>query len=217
MHVLRFDPRTMEASTGAAVESPTVLAIEAGGRGTTSLWWSDGAFSVAAAPPKSGALRLASGIPSSAPPAVSSRAGVGIQDEDGMVVWVELSAQEQRGPQAMAAMDSLLERLGCSERMMLSHDARALVGGTLDIAGDVAFPVVASATRFVRVRAPDAHAAFVDTPIVPNSIWQPLQAKRVRYFYRPTSTTPKAVAAQPTASPSTGTGGEPSVRPNLPW
>jgi hypothetical protein len=42
-----------------------------------------------------------------------------------------------------------------------------------------------SAVRLVRGAAPDAHPIFTDTPIVPIQVWQPLQAKRIRYFYKP--------------------------------
>jgi hypothetical protein len=237
MRVLRFDPRTMQAGDGAAGGSPTVLSIESAGRSTSSLWWYDGLFSIGASAPKAGALRVAGGFAASAPAAASSRAAVGVQDEDGMVDWVELVGQEQRSAQAVAAMVALLERLGCSARMVLSHDSRALIGGTLDTAGEIARPEASGpVTRFVRVRGPDAHAAFVDTPIVSNSTWQPLQAKRVRYFYKPPSeaaaeggavkrgdvsaapnqgrgSAPGAVAAQPATSASTSTGGEPPTRP----
>jgi hypothetical protein len=57
--------------------------------------------------------------------------------------------------------------------------------GALDAAGE-ALPadrtVGPAAARFVRGKAPDAHPVFADTPLVPISIWQPLQAKRIRYF-----------------------------------
>ena len=78
--------------------------------------------------------------------------------------------------------------------MVVTGDARALPGGTLDLSAEAASPPGADAVSLVRGRAPDAHPVFADTPLVPVSVWQPLQAKRVRYFYKP--------AASPTASPS---------------
>ena len=63
-------------------------------------------------------------------------------------------------------MDALLRALGCSERMAVPGDARALLGGTLDAAGEPLAGPGPAAARLVRARAPDAHAIFADTPIV---------------------------------------------------
>jgi hypothetical protein len=41
----------------------------------------------------------------------------------------------------------------------------------------------------VRATAPDARPIFPETPIVPIEVWQPLQKKRVRYFYKPAAQT----------------------------
>ncbi len=83
---------------------------------------------------------------------------------------------------------------------MLVGDARAMLGGTLDAGGEPLPTAVAPSVRLVRVRSPDAHSIFPDTPIVPASVWQPLQAKRVRYFYKPPPTT--SASAAPSATPA---------------
>ena len=58
-------------------------------------------------------------------------------------------------------------------------------------------PAPADAVRLVRAHAPDAHPIFTDTPLVPVSVWQPLQAKRVRYFYKPAAAPSASTTAVP--------------------
>jgi hypothetical protein len=201
LRVVRADPRTMmPAASDVATTAPTVLALLSPAKGDLSLWWSPRVLSVGASAPTKDAVRLASGSAASAPASVTARAAVGVQDEDGMLVWVELPATERAGAQSAAAMDSLLESLGCSERMMLVGDARAMLGGTLDAGGEPLPTAVAPSVRLVRVRSPDARSIFPDTPIVPASVWQPLQAKRVRYFYKPPPAT--SASAPPSATPA---------------
>jgi hypothetical protein len=203
LRVVRADPRTMmPAASDAQTPGPTVLALLAPAKGDASLWWSSGVVSVGASAPSKDAVRLASGYPASAPAAATARAAVGVQDEDGMLVWVELPAAERPDAQSAAAMDTLLESLGCSERMALPGDARALLGGTLDAAGDPLAVAVTPSVRLSRVRSPDAHSIFEDTPIVPATVWQPLQAKRVRYFYKPPPTASASGASSATPAPN---------------
>jgi hypothetical protein len=197
VRVVRVDPRTMQP---AADTSPdTVLAVEPGARGPLSLWSSGGAFAIAAEPPRPDATRLASGFPPLAAQAAVSRSAAGVQDDDGMLVWVELSPQDRADAQTAAAMDSVLQRLGCSGRVAFAGSPRILLGGSLDATGAPAAPASPTAIRFERVPGPDAHTMFADTPLVPIQVWRPLQAKRVRYFYKP----------KPSASASASAGTEP--------
>jgi hypothetical protein len=201
LSVMRADPRTMQPAGAENGDQPTVLALAgpsakpAAARGDVSLWWASGVFSVGMASPTQGATRLLGGYPASSAAAAVATAAVGVQDEDGMLVWVESATHAKGEPRITAAMDALLERLGCSTRMSVV-DARALLGGSLDIA---ATPVAApsDATRLVRARAPDAHPFATQTPLVDIEVWRPLQAKRVRYFYKPT---PAPSSAPPSAS-----------------
>src|SRR5208337_76488 len=88
LRVVRADPRPMmPAASDAQTTSPTVLALLAPAKGDASLWWSSGVLSVGASAPAKDAVRLASGYPASAPAAATARAAVGVQDEDGMLVW----------------------------------------------------------------------------------------------------------------------------------
>jgi hypothetical protein len=193
--VVRVDPRTIKPAAAADSESPTVLALAGSARGEVSLWWASGVFSVETGPPTKGATRLVAGYPASSAAAATARSAVGVQDEDGMLVWVELPPEARADVHSAAVMDALLERLGCSTRMATS-DARALLGGSLDAAGTpVATTALgAAATRLVRAHAPDAHPFAEKTPLVDIEVWRPLQAKRVRYFYKP-SPAPSASSA----------------------
>jgi hypothetical protein len=195
LRVLRADPRMMKPAAGDTAQAPTVLSLTAGARGVLTLWWHGAVFSIAQGAPAAEATALAGGVPLTAAQAINARAAVGVQDEDGMLVWVELPPDAAPADaQTAAAMDALLDRMGCSSRMALPGAARALVGGSLDLSGT---PVLGAASpigsRLVRARAPDAHAIFEATPIVPIQVWQPLQAKRVRYF-------PPKPTALPTAT-----------------
>lgn len=211
LRVVRADPRTMKPAAAGTDDEPTVLELEGPARGDLGLWWSGDVFSLAPSAPAKDAARLVSGYPATAAPAATARAAVGVQDEDGMLVWVELPEGARPDATTAAAMDSLLQSLGCTQRMTVPGDARALPGGTLDAAGDPARIAPADAAAraggaesarvvtLVRTRAPDAHPVFEDTPIVPVSTWQPLQAKRVRYFYKPPP--PAASSASAVQSP----------------
>ncbi len=196
--VVRADPRTMQPGEGA----PVVLALAGPTRGSRALYWSSGTFAIADAPPANATL-LVRGYATSEAPAAIARAALGVQDDDGMLAWVELPPGAKPDGSTAAAMDALLVRLGCSARMAVPGDSRAMPGGTLDAAGDPAGAPPAEAVQLVRARAPDAHPVFTDTPIVPWQVWQPLQAKRVRYFYKPAPTsasTGSGAPAPPAAS-----------------
>jgi hypothetical protein len=210
LRVVRADPRAMRPAAGAAGtgEAPTVLSLVSPAKGPVSLWWSDGVFSVAPAAPTPHAVALATGTaPTPAPTGAATRAAVGVQDEDGMLAWVEVPAGTTPDEGTTRAMDALLARMGCSTRMLVGGGARALLGGSLDASGAPAVPLsrgsqAESTARLVRDRGPDAHSIFLDTPIVTPQVWQPLQAKRVRYFYKPAPPASASASAPPT-SPAT--------------
>jgi hypothetical protein len=218
LRVVRADPRALRpesADEPGNVSKPTVLslvtpaALVALARAPRTLWWRGGLFAIDAAAPAPGATALLGGCPTSAPCAAVAGAAVGVADEDGMLVWVELPPGARASEATGAAMDALLARLGCTARMAVPGLAAAWLGGEagvgdergdhsgglLDAAGDP-LPLhprpsapgamsAVSAVRLVRGAAPDAHPIFTDTPIVPIQVWQPLQAKRIRYFYKP--------------------------------
>jgi len=187
--VLRADPHAVAPFDRASGEQPTVLALSAPLRGALTLWWSPGVFAIGAAAPPKDSFAVIAGQPFDDPRARSARAAVGVADADGTLVWAEIGPGH--APEAAAsALDALLERLGCSARMAVTGDSHAFLGGDLDVAGDAVAQPPPAVARLVRARAPDAHPIFLDTPIVPIRVWQPLQAKRIRYFYKPATTAP---------------------------
>jgi hypothetical protein len=168
-------------------------------KGTLTLSWSSGAFSIGhGTGPRD--VVLARGYPAADAPAATARAAVGVQHDDGMLAWVELDPGTRSDASTAAAMDDLLDRMGCSARMTLPGDAQALLGGAVDAGGAPVLPIPAITARLVRGRAPDAHPIFAETPVVSAQVWQPLQAKRVRYFFKP-----DAINAVPSTPPSVHT------------
>jgi hypothetical protein len=206
VRVVRADPRTMSPAGAPdapdAADAPELLALAPGSHGTQSLWWSSGAFSIATEVPTPDATQLAGGFPAGAPQAAAARAAAGVQDADGMLVWVELFPEERADERTATAMDSLLQRLGCSTRIAFAGGARAFLGGSLDASGDAAATAPPAAVRFRRIPGPRAYPIFTDTPFVPIQVWRPLQAKRVRYFYKPAPAPSASASASSTPSPS---------------
>jgi hypothetical protein len=207
--VLRADPRTMKPAA-TEPDAPTVLTlartatVPAPLRGDDSLWWASGVFSVGASAPTKDATHLLSGYSAGSTSVAGARAAVGVQDEDGMLVWVEIAPQAKADARTAATMVELLERLGCSTRMMVT-DARVLLGGTLDLTGaPAATAPSAGEVRLVRARAPDAHPFATPTPLVDIEVWRPLQAKRVRYFYKPAPSSSSPVTSTAPGSPAGG-------------
>jgi hypothetical protein len=212
--VVRIDPRTVrpapspvDALTPAADEPPTVVAFagsggSAGSAGSVTdtnagagelvAWLGRGGFFIAKTPPSEGALAIASGLAPSALKAGGARVVAGVEDEDGMLVWIELADGVKPDAQALLAMDALAAKLGCGARVAITGDARVLLGGNLDAAGE-SLPNTApppggpprATARLVRAEAPSARPYFTSTPIVPIQVWQPLQMQRVRYFNKP--------------------------------
>ncbi|WP_437581748.1 hypothetical protein [Sorangium sp. So ce887] len=217
LRVLKVDPRTVAATplgepgapppagTGAAV---AVLgdgdggAAPGGGRGAaSSLWHSAGAFSASPTPPVRGAVRIATGADGSA----GAVAALGVNDEDGMLIYVErVAAGPSSAPDAALSPDAsappptpvdprdakllqdFLARLGCSSRIYLSRPLSVALGGDTDLSGAAVHPPSGPrAVRLTRAEAPGAGRMFESTPIVPHSVWYPLQQKRVRYFKKP--------------------------------
>jgi hypothetical protein len=203
--VLRVDPRAVapgREGSGDAPDTPTVLAFEAPARGSTKLWWSAGSFAITPEAPAPRAAPLAAGYPLDDPRALGVHAAAGIEDDDGMLVWVEIPADARSDASAVAAMAEVLGRAGCSTRIGVPGEAHALPGGSLDLAGAALNRPAAVTYHLVRGHAPDAHPTFKDTPLVPIQVWQPLQAKRVRYLSKPATSTAPTTA--PTAASPPG-------------
>jgi hypothetical protein len=208
--VLRVDPRAVlvAGTQGTSETTPTVVTLAAPqqmGPHDLGLWLGRAVFTVASS--AEDARLLAAGVAAQSPTAGKARVAVGVHDEDGMLEWIELAPDVQADAQTAAVMDKLLKAHGCSTRMLVVGEARALPGGTLDIAGEPTKPPAGPAARLVRTQAPAARPMFDSTPIVPPAVWQPLMNQRVRYFPKP----PKHDAGAPASS---GTPAPPSSAPN---
>jgi hypothetical protein len=203
VRALRIDPRTVvpAGSAGTTAETPTIVTFvaprtAAAAKAERRAWFANGVFLVGTNEPATDATTLADGVSIASPTSATARAAVGVQDEDGMLDWIELPPDLAPSAVTAKAMDALLARAGCSSRMLVTGDSRALLGGTLDLAAQPFEAAIgATAARLVRGAAPGAHLAF-DTPVVPPAVWQPLQSQRVRYFRRPAK---RAAAGSPAA------------------
>jgi hypothetical protein len=184
LRVLRVDPRAVvpAASAGTTVDTPTIVSFFGAPRAGTSVWLADGLFVVSTAPP-AGGTRIAAGSPlGSGGGAKDARAAVGVQDEDGLLDWVELPPDAKPDASSAIAMDALLAKMGCGARLLVGADARAVLGTGQDLSGSpIPLPATPS-TRLVRGNPTSARLYFEQTPIVAPAVWQPLQSQRVRYF-----------------------------------
>ncbi len=204
MRVVRIDPRTvLPAGSEGTTESTPTIAVFTGARALLqpgpAVWLSGSRFALAGGPPSPHALALARTRPIGAGP--PPRAAVGIDDQDGMLAWVELPPNATPDASTRAAMGALLDALHCTARAAVDGDARALLGGTLDAAGNPVVPPEGLVARLVRGSTPAARL-FFDTPPVGPGVWQPLQMQRVRYFSHPK---PKDAGA-PEGGAETGSG-----------
>jgi hypothetical protein len=203
VRVLRVDPRTvaLAGSAGTDESTPTVVTLAAPqqvGPHDLGLWLGRGVFTIA--PSAEDARVIAAGVSAQSTTASKARAAAGVHDEDGMLEWLELAPDATPDAQTASAMDALLQAHGCSTRMLLVGEARALVGGTLDVTAEPTKPASGPAARLVRVRSPGAKPIFESTPIVPPAVWQPLMSQRVRYFPKPKAA--DAGAPPPSAAPA---------------
>jgi hypothetical protein len=181
--VLRVDSARIKPCS--ASDAPALLTVRPG-RPTSemdSVWWTRGSASVGEGQPEPEAQRLAAGWhPGRLPAGVSPAAALGI-DPDGMLVYAELErpADASGSPKLLAR---LLAELGCQERVLLGAPLRVSLGAERNLAGR---PVAVSRSdqRFCRRQGPRGQRIFTETPIVPKAEWEPLQAKRVRYFRPP--------------------------------
>ncbi len=216
VRVLKVDPRTVVAagSEGTTAATPTVASFVAprSAHPAMGAWLGSNVFLVGAQAPGPDAVALADGVPLASPLAAKARAGIGVEDEDGMLEWAELAPDVAPSAETAKVLDDLLAKNGCSMRMLVpSADARALLGGTLDLSGAaVDQGTTATSARLVRGSAPGAEPYFESTPVVAPAVWQPLQMQRVRYFRKPSK---RAAAAAAAAMANTGTGPAPAPSP----
>jgi hypothetical protein len=183
LQVTRLDPRVVRAagSEGTTEQTPTVatfvetLRPRTGGNG---LWLGANGF-VIGPDPGGGAF----GIAETESLTEVSAAAVCVQDEDGMLAWIDLpeTSLPGAGSPKPVAMKSLLEKMGCSQtygvRSTKSGRSRLAVGSNVPPGAEID-------ARLVRGEGPSSKLLF-DGPIVGPNVWQPIQMQRIRYFSRP--------------------------------
>lgn len=196
--------RSPKGATSAAPGAETFHA----GASDRKLYVGPNDFSIDKAPP-AGAVPIVDLFAANAPASAEARGAVGISDEDGMLVWIELLPETKADASTAEAMSKLLERLGCSSRALVAGSVHAFLGGALDIGGE---PVAISqlTARLVRTPAPAARMMFNPTETVPASVWAPLQQQRVKW--RPTLAPPEKPAEKPGGSASASSSAPPPPR-----
>lgn len=221
LRVLRVDPRAVKpAGTIAAPSDAATVLSFAGGSAQPkhdehALWYGGGSFAIGTRGLTKDAVALVVGTPAAAGGA-TSRAAIGVQDEDGMLAWVELAPEVQPDASTAAAMLALLDKMGCSTKLFVPTPTRALLGGTLDLTAQPATGVTTASARLVRGSAPGAELLFPDTKLEPYSVWQPLQAQRVKVQQRPAASASASGAAPAPPAPSTPASAPPQKAPPKP-
>jgi len=186
LRVVRVDPRTVTpaGSAGTDEKTPTIAVFTSPPTRENAPQLSfvpsgTGSFSFGVVPPGSFALASTRPFDAGDPPVVAA----GVDDEEGMLTWIELPSGTSPDARTRAAMAKVFDALGCRVRFAIDS-SRVVLGGSLDAAGDPVAPPAGTVARLVRVTRPAARTYF-DTPIVGPGVWQPLQMQRVRYFNRP--------------------------------
>ncbi len=188
--VLKVDPRMVSAlpsgKTSPSGDAAVVAVINptpSAGAGSLSLWWSSQAFLLAEEPAAEGSVRIATGVPASAGGAAA--AALGVQDESGMLVYVELAPSAPEGVETTdgAELAALLRAAGSSMALLLPAPIPMALGGDTDLALQaVRLPEADDVIALIRQSGPGAKRIFEGTPIVPLQSWYPLQSRRIRYF-----------------------------------
>ena len=177
VYLLKIDPRMV--SEGSAKAEAATVVMFAGASitpGQAVLQMSPRAFSIGT--PVAEASTLLSGFTPGTPEAEKAVAAVGVQDDEGMLVYAEVQGEHKPGADA-AMLVGLLDKLGCSTKLMLGEPLVADLGGA-----DAGKPQ-GRQIRLVRAEAPGGRRIFPDTPIAEPNEWGPLQARRIRYFKKP--------------------------------
>ncbi|MBI5533688.1 MAG: hypothetical protein HY898_13290 [Deltaproteobacteria bacterium] len=203
VYLLKMDPRALRPAgmQGTEAGAQTVLSVSNANVGPRhpSVWFTGGAVSVAKESPGKDAFALVSGIDPDSPEAANSYAALGVQDEDGMLVYAEVQTDRRAGADA-AMLKQVLGRMGCSAVILL-HKPLLPAFGEAGPARDGRGNTYERVVKLVRVQSPGAKVVFPDTPVVGPKEWAPLQARRVRYFKKPTPASSSGSGS--TASPPT--------------
>ena len=174
--LVKLDPRTINLSTESNDKVVVSLSNANPIANHPTLWLGQDALKISSTLVE-GAVPVVSGVAPDDATASKAVAALGIQDEDGMLVYAEV--QEGRDAnQDGALLSKLLDKLGCSSTLLLTRPLLPSFGQEPGAQVQRFGRVV----HLVRDVAPGGTRIFQSTPIVEANVWAPLQARRIRYF-----------------------------------
>lgn len=180
--LLKIDPRMVQIDDGTKQNDQPVVVTLANANasaGAPTLWMTRGAFTIDTQAPGESWQPVVSGAAADSKPA-SVLAAVGLQDQDGMLVYAEV--QDDRRPEIDAdLLTKALQQAGCSSVLLLQAPLLPVFGNEPAVTDAQGRPF-GRQVRLLRGKAPGAQRFFSDTPVVDPKEWAPLQAKRIRYF-----------------------------------
>src|SRR5262249_12076737 len=114
VRAMRLDPRTVTpaGAAGTTADTPTIVSF-AGARDPSTAtevhaWYASGVFLIAPTAPAEDATSIAGGVTLASPWSKKARAAVGIQDEDGMLEWIELAPDVTPDASTAQLLDKML-------------------------------------------------------------------------------------------------------------
>jgi len=183
--IMRLDPKFLRVVASGEPGAQRVLDIAqplGEGIGTLALYHDGAHFSIASNAPPNTKL-ITRGFAGAETISHSATSAMGI-DAAGMLVFVRFTAGARPGGEG-DLLKELLNRLGCSASLFFLRPLGVALGDNHDNReGTSSDPSSAPATQGVglaRAEGPGARRLFPDTPVVPPTLWAPLQQKRVRY------------------------------------
>jgi len=151
------------------------------GIGALALYHDGAKFVIASAPPANAKL-VTRGFAAAETISNSATSAMGV-DAAGMLVFVGFTAGARPGGEG-ELLKELMKRLGCSSSVFFLRPLGVVLGDNRETHEGTSDPAVAqssSGVRLARAEGPGARRLFPDTPVVPPTVWAPLQQKRVRY------------------------------------
>jgi len=183
--IMRLDPKFLRVVTSGEPGAQRVLDIAqplGEGIGTLALYHDGARFSIASAAPPNTKL-ITRGFAAAETISHSATSAMGI-DAAGMLVFVRFTAGARPGGEG-DLLKELLNRLGCSASVFFLRPLGVALGDNHDTRegtpSDPASPPATQGVGLARAEGPGARRLFPDTPVVPPTLWAPLQQKRVRY------------------------------------
>ena len=181
--LIKIDPKLVRVERAGDVDPQRIVEFRlAIAKGSSALWLSDTlGFSIGPTPSEPSATKITAGMPKGAPDAQRAQAAVGI-DDAGMLIYARIT----EGPDPRrdgALLQQLLERLRCSEVLLLARPLGASLGDRS--LGDKSAhdegpssPASTSRVTLIRAEGPGLRSIFPNTPVVGPKTWAPLQQRR---------------------------------------